>query len=303
MILTNDNFKSGFVSIIGRPNVGKSTFLNKVIGSKIAIMSNKPQTTRNKILGIYTDEESQIIFIDTPGIHKPVKELGNRLNDAAYSSFKESDIILFMVAADEELGTGDKMIIEKLKNVKAQVYLLINKVDLLENKDDIKEIILSYATQYNFKEVFPISAKEGNNIDKLISNLKENLDFGPKYYPDDMLTDHPERFIISEFIREKCIELTTEEVPHSIACIIDSIKDMEDYIEIYATIYVERKSQKGIIIGKDGKLMKEIKRRAKKDIKKLLGTDIDLNLWVKIKKDWTERPQSLEELGYEKDTY
>ena len=303
MILTNDIFKSGFVSIVGRPNVGKSTFLNKVIGHKIAIMSDKPQTTRNKILGIYTDTNSQIIFIDTPGIHKPVKELGNRLNEAAYSSFGESDIILFMVAANEEIGTGDKMIIEKLKKVRAQVYLLINKVDLLENKEDIKNIIISYASLYDFKEIFPISAKEGNNIDNLLTNLKENLMEGPKYYPEDMLTDHPERFIISEFIREKCIELTSEEVPHSIACIIDSIKDMDEYIEIYATIFVERKSQKGIIIGKDGKLMKEIKRRAKKDIKKLLGTDIDLNLWVKIKKDWTERPQSLDALGYEKDTY
>ncbi len=302
-ILTN-NFKSGFITILGRPNVGKSTFLNKVIGSKIAIMSDKPQTTRNTILGVLTRENSQIIFTDTPGIHKPQSQLGRLLNEDAYNAARGSEAILFMVSAVDEIGKGDLMIIEHLKNYKEPVYLVINKIDQLESKTQIPDIIISYMQQYEFKEVFPISAKTGEGVNELVDTLEGLLSEGPKYYPDDMITDHPERFIIAELIREKCFYLTNDEVPHSIAVLVDSIKTIEDdRVEIYATIYVERDSQKGIILGKNGSLIKKVKDLSKRDIKKLLGTSVDLNLWVKVKKDWTSRPDSMKALGYEKDTY
>ncbi len=302
-ILTN-NFKSGFITILGRPNVGKSTFLNKVIGSKIAIMSDKPQTTRNTILGVLTRENSQIIFTDTPGIHKPQSQLGRLLNEDAYNAARGSEAILFMVSAVDEIGKGDLMIIEHLKNYKEPVYLVINKIDQLESKTQIPDIIISYMQQYEFKEVFPISAKTGEGVNELVDTLEGLLSEGPKYYPDDMITDHPERFIIAELIREKCFYLTNDEVPHSIAVLVDSIKPIEDdRVEIYATIYVERDSQKGIILGKNGSLIKKVKDLSKRDIKKLLGTSVDLNLWVKVKKDWTSRPDSMKALGYEKDTY
>lgn len=303
IILTN-NFKSGFITILGRPNVGKSTFLNKVIGSKIAIMSDKPQTTRNTILGVLTRENSQIIFTDTPGIHKPQSQLGRLLNEDAYNAARGAEAILFMVSAVDEIGKGDLMIIEHLKNYKEPVYLVINKIDQLESKTEIPDIIISYMQQYEFKEVFPISAKTGEGVNELVDTLEGLLNEGPKYYPDDMITDHPERFIIAELIREKCFYLTNDEVPHSIAVLVDSIKTLEDdVVEIYATIYVERDSQKGIILGKNGSLIKKVKDLAKKDIKKLLGSNVDLNLWVKVKKDWTSRPDSMKALGYEKDTY
>ncbi len=301
--LTN-NFKSGFITILGRPNVGKSTFLNKVIGSKIAIMSDKPQTTRNTILGVLTRENSQIIFTDTPGIHKPQSQLGRLLNEDAYNAARGAEAILFMVSAVDEIGKGDLMIIEHLKNYKEPVYLVINKIDQLESKTQIPDIIISYMQQYEFKEVFPISAKTGEGVNELVDTLEGLLSEGPKYYPDDMITDHPERFIIAELIREKCFYLTNDEVPHSIAVLVDSIKPIEDdRVEIYATIYVERDSQKGIILGKNGSLIKKVKDLSKRDIKKLLGTSVDLNLWVKVKKDWTSRPDSMKALGYEKDTY
>ena len=298
-------FKSGFVTIIGRPNVGKSTFLNRVIGQKIAIMSNKPQTTRNTILGVLTRDDCQIIFTDTPGIHKAQSELGQRMNDATYNATQGQDAILFMVAADQPIGPGDKLIIEKLKNHKKPVYLLINKVDLLKNKNDIKKIIVSYMDEMNFAEIFPISAKEGINIDPLIDNIKELLHEGPKFYPDDMITDHPERFIIAELIREKLLYFTEEEVPHSIACVVDSMKpNSEDgKLDVYATIYVERESQKKIVIGNKGELMKKVKDLAKRDINRLLGSKVNLDLWVKVKKDWTNRPDLLKSLGYEKDNF
>lgn len=304
MILTNDNFKSGFITILGRPNVGKSTFLNKVIGSKIAIMSDKPQTTRNTILGVLTDTDAQIIFTDTPGIHKPQSALGRLLNEDAYNAARNVEAILFMVSAIDPIGKGDLMIIEHLKHYDAPVYLVINKIDALEKRTDIPDIIISYMQKYEFKEVFPISAKTGEGVNELVSELKKLLPEGPKFYPDDMITDHPERFIISELIREKCFYLTSDEVPHSTAVLIDSIKTLDDgVVEIYATIYVERDSQKGIVLGKGGALIKKIKDLSKRDIKKLLGSNVDLNLWVKVKKDWTERPDSMKVLGYEKDNY
>lgn len=304
-ILTNDNFKSGFVTILGRPNVGKSTFLNKVIGSKIAIMSDKPQTTRNTILGVLTDDDSQTIFTDTPGIHKPVSALGKLMNEESYNAARNVDCILFMVAADAPLGKGDQMIIDHLKSYKENIYLVINKIDLLENKSKLADIIISYNQQYEFKEVFPISAKTGEGISELTNFIKTQLPFGPKYYPEDIITDHPERFIVSELVREKCLYLTQDEVPHSIAVIVDSMKNIEDSdrVEIYATIYVERDSQKGIVLGKNGAMIKKIKDLARKDIKNLLGSPVELNLWVKVKKNWTERPGSMKALGYQKDEF
>jgi len=304
-ILTNENYKSGFVTILGRPNVGKSTFLNKVIGSKIAIMSDKPQTTRNTILGVLTDDEAQIIFTDTPGIHKPQSALGKLLNEDAYNAARNVEAILFMVSAVDPIGKGDLMIIDHLKNYKEDVYLVINKIDLLDDKTKLPDIIISYMQQYDFKEVFPISAKTGDGVLELVNTIKGLLPLGPKYYPEDMITDHPERFIVAELIREKCFYLTKDEVPHSIAVIVDSMKNIDDTdrVEIYATIYVERDTQKGIVLGKGGSLIKKIKDLSRRDIKNILGSPVELNLWVKVKKDWTERPDSMKALGYEKDRY
>ncbi len=305
MTLINDNFKSGFVTILGRPNVGKSTFLNKVIGSKIAIMSDKPQTTRNTILGVLTNDEYQIIFTDTPGIHKPQSQLGRLLNEDAYNAARNVEAILFMVSSIEPKGKGDLMIIEHLKHYKNPIYLVVNKADLLDSTSDANNIINSYLEEFNFEKTFLISAKTGEGVEQLVSEVSKTLPLGPKYYPDDMITDHPERFIVEELIREKCFYLTSEEVPHSVAVIVDSMKQLadEDKVEIYATIYVERDSQKGIILGKNGALIKKIKDLSKRDIKRLLGSSVDLNLWVKVSKDWTDRPEKMKRLGYVKDEY
>ena len=306
MTLTNQEFRSGFVTILGRPNVGKSTFLNKVIGSKIAIMSDKPQTTRNTILGVLTRDNSQIIFTDTPGIHKPQSALGRLLNEDAYNAARNVEAILFMVSAVDPIGKGDLMIIEHLKKSKNPVYLVINKIDALDSHTQIPEIIVSYMKEFEFAEVFPISARTGEGVNELVEAVEKTLPIGPKYYPDDMITDHPERFIVEELIREKCFYLTSDEVPHSIAVIVDSMKqDEEDNnkVIIYATIYVERDSQKGIILGKNGALIKKIKDLSRRDIKRLLGSSIELNLWVKVQKDWTDRPEKMKLMGYVKDEY
>lgn len=299
-------FTSGFVSIIGRPNVGKSTLLNAVLGKKVAIMSNKPQTTRNTILGVYTTDKSQIIFTDTPGIHKPHHELGRRMVNASYEATKGVDAILFMVSANQALGPGDLMIMDNLKKVKTPVYLVINKIDLVKSNVDIDKIILSYQEHLDFKGIFPISALEKINLNHLIDEIEGLLPEGPKFYPDEMITDHPERFIIAELIREKALELTKEEVPHSVAVVVESMKPDEEnpaLINVYATIFVERDSQKKIIIGKGGLMIKEIGVRARRDIKELLGSKVHLELWVKVKKDWTDRPNDLSALGYSQDNF
>ena len=301
-----NTYKSGFVAIIGRPNVGKSTFLNKVIGKKIAIMSDKPQTTRNKILGILTTDEYQIAFTDTPGIHKPKTELQRRMVDASYSSTSGVDAIIFMTTPVKEVLAGDEIIINNLKNTKTPVYLVINKVDQLKKFNDIDLTIAKYMDLFPFQGIFPISVLEDKNVDKLLEMIVKTIPFGPKYYPDDMVSDHGDRFLISELIREKILFLTKEEVPHSIAVVVDSIKESEeqpDYTDIYATIYVERDSQKKIIIGENGSLIKQIKERSLKDIKKLLNKKIHLDLWVKVKKDWKDRPNDLRILGYSKDNF
>lgn len=296
--------KSGFVSIIGRPNVGKSTLLNHIIGQKIAIMSDKPQTTRNTILGIYTVPDVQIVFTDTPGIHKPHAELGRRMNKASFSATKHMDAILFMVSAEDDLGPGDMLILDTLKDIKTPVYLLLNKVDLLNGKAAIMKRIIAYTSYFKFTEVFPISALKGNNVPELLECLKGDLKVGPQYYPSDVITDHPERFIMAELIREKVLKLTSEEVPHSVAVTVDSMKTLDTgEIDIYATIYVLRKSQKVIILGAQGSMIKKIRIMSTKDIKNLLGGNIHLDLWVKVKKDWTNRPEQLDQFGYNEDNY
>ena len=300
----NNNYKSGFVTIIGKPNVGKSTLLNTIIGQKIAIMSDKPQTTRNKVLGVYTTSTAQIIFTDTPGIHHAHDALGEFMNDSSYNSIKGVDAIFFMISATDRLQDLDKEIISKLKNIKKTIYLIINKIDLLKKKSDIDKVVALYMNELPFKSIYPISCKEKINIDMLLKEIEGLLPEGPKYYPDDMITDHPERFIVAELIREKILQLTHEEVPHSVAVVVDSLKKVEeDLVEIYATIYVERQSQKKIIIGSGGSLIKEVKRRAKKDIKSLLGSHTDIDLWVKVKDDWKDRKDVLRTLGYSKDNY
>ncbi len=298
--------KSGFVSIIGRPNVGKSTLLNALIGQKIAIMSDKPQTTRNIISGIYTKDDCQIIFVDTPGIHKPVSELGQRMTDVAYSQIRGVDAILYMVSAYDRVGTGDEMIFERLKTAKVPVYLIINKIDLLDSRAEIDRVILEYKDKINFSGVYPISAKEKINLPHLVDEIKGFLPEGPKYYPDNQVTDHPERFIIGEMIREKVLYFTREEVPHSVAVVIESLKpavDDPDMLECYATIYVERKSQKGILIGHNGEMMKKIKTNARRDIRNLLGNNLYLEIWVKVKEDWRNRSGALRQMGYGTDNF
>lgn len=302
----NDNqaYKSGFISIIGRPNVGKSTFLNRVIGQKIAIMSDKPQTTRNKVQGVLTENHAQMIFIDTPGIHKPKHKLGDFMVKSAINALREVDVILFMVNAVEGIGRGDEYIIEKLEGIKTPIFLVVNKIDEV-HPDELLPLIEKYKEKLDFKAIVPISALQGNNIDTLLAAIKKELPEGPQYYPADQVTDHPERFIISELIREKALHLTREEVPHSIAVVIDSIKKMEgkETVHVMATIIVERSSQKGIIIGKQGSMLKEIGQRARKDIELLLGSKVYLELWVKVQKDWRNKASVLRDYGFRDDEY
>ena len=252
--------KSGFVSIIGRPNVGKSTFVNRVIGHKIAIMSDKAQTTRNKIQGVMTRDDAQIIFIDTPGIHKPKHKLGDYMMRVAKNTLSEIDAIMFMVNVNEDIGRGDEYIMEMLKNVKTPIFLVLNKIDLV-HPDTMMPKIEQYQSYMDFTDIIPISALEGLNVDHFIDVLKSFLPEGPKYYPDNQISDHPEQFVVSEIIREKILHLTSEEIPHAIGVNVDRmIKEDEDRVRIEATIYVERDSQKGIVIGKGGKKLKKVQR-------------------------------------------
>ena len=296
-------FKSGFVAIVGRPNVGKSTFMNYVLGQKIAIMSDKAQTTRNKIQGVYTKDDAQIVFLDTPGIHKPKHELGEFMVKSAYSALKEVDAVLFMVNVSEKRGPGDDFIIEKLKGIKTPIFLVLNKIDLV-TPEVLLERVQSYKDALDFAGVFPISVLQGNNVNELMEGLINALPEGPQYYPADQITDHPEYFVVSELIREKILQLTQEEIPHSVAVTVDKMqKDEFDKVHVYANIIVERKSQKGIIIGKGGRLLKEIGTRARRDIQQLLGNKVYLELWVKVEKDWRKRKSNLQEYGYRDTDY
>ncbi|WP_455491000.1 GTPase Era [Granulicatella sp.] len=296
-------FKSGFVAIVGRPNVGKSTFMNYVLGQKIAIMSDKAQTTRNKIQGVYTNQDCQIVFLDTPGIHKPKHELGNFMVESAYSALKEVDAVLFMVNAAEKRGPGDDFIIEKLKKIKTPVFLVLNKIDLI-SPDELLDRVKSYQETIPFAGIIPISVLQGNNVQELMTTLTNHLPEGPQYYPSDQITDHPEYFVVSELIREKILHLTKEEIPHSVAVTVDKMqKDEFDKVHVYANIIVERSTQKGIIIGKGGKLLKEIGVRARKDIEQLLGNKVYLELWVKVEKDWRKKKSHLQDFGYRTTDY
>ena len=292
-------YKSGFVSIVGRPNVGKSTLMNNIVGEKIAIMSDKPQTTRNTIQAVYTDEEAQIVFLDTPGIHKPKNKLGEMMVKSAEDAFRNVDCIIFVVDDSERIGKGDAMIIENLKKTKTPVFLVINKIDKIKNKESLFEIIQMYNEQGAFEEIIPTSALKGSNVEELVSVIKSKLSEGPKYFPDYMVTDQPERVLVAELIREKILLYTNEEVPHGVAIEIEKMKPRKnkDMIDISAVIYCERDSHKGIIIGKGGRKLKGIGKSAREEIEFLLGSQVNLQLWVKVKENWRNLPNYINDFG------
>lgn len=291
------DYKSGFVALIGRPNVGKSTLLNFLVGQKVAIMSPQPQTTRNKISGIYTDDQEQIVFIDTPGIHKPKNKLDDFMDKSSYSALDEVDVVLFMVEP-EPAGKGDQYIAELLKKIKKPVFLVINKIDKV-HPDKLLSIIDSYKNLGDFAEIVPISASQGNNVSELIKTIAKYLPEGPQFYDADQLTDRPEYFIVAELIREQVLKLTHEEVPHATAVVVDRMRDHEGgKLQIEATIYVERPGQKGIIIGKKGQMLKQIGIAARQEIETLLGEKVNLRLWVKVQKNWRSDPAFLKSIGY-----
>lgn len=292
-------FKSGFVSIVGRPNVGKSTLMNNVVGEKIAIMSDKPQTTRNTIQAVYTDDESQVVFLDTPGIHKPKNKLGEIMVKAATDAFSNVDLILFVVDSSRKIGPGDRRIMENLRGSKTPIVLVINKIDQIEDKDELFDIIKMYDYEKMFKEIVPISALKGKNVKTLINVIKEDLEEGPKYFPDYMVTDQPERVLIAELIREKVLHYVDDEVPHGVAVEIERMKARKDkeIIDISAVIYCERDSHKGIIIGKGGRKLKGIGKSARQDIELLLGSQINLQLWVKVKENWRNLQNYINNFG------
>lgn len=291
------DYKSGFVALIGRPNVGKSTLLNFLVGQKVAIMSPQPQTTRNKISGIYTDDQEQIVFIDTPGIHKPKNKLDDFMDKSSYSALDEVDVVLFMVEP-EPAGKGDQYIAELLKKIKKPVFLVINKIDKV-HPDKLLSIIDSYKNLGDFAEIVPISASQGNNVSELIKTIAKYLPEGPQFYDVDQLTDRPEYFIVAELIREQVLKLTHEEVPHATAVVVDRMRDHEGgKLQIEATIYVERPGQKGIIIGKKGQMLKQIGIAARQEIEALLGEKVNLRLWVKVQKNWRSDPVFLKSIGY-----
>ncbi len=288
-------FRSGFISIIGRPNVGKSTLMNCLLGEKISIISDKPQTTRNRIRGIVTLPHAQLVFIDTPGIHKPLHRMNEVMVQAALRTYGEVDVILMLVEATEKPGAGDKFIIESLSQVKTPVFLLINKVDLIE-KERLLPLIQEYSTLHPFAEIIPVSALK-NDLGDLVDAILKRLRAGPKYFPDDQLTDQPERFVVSELIREKVFEFTKDEIPYSTAVVIEDMKEEPDITRITAVIYVDRDSQKGIVIGKGGAMLKKIGTHARQDAEKLLGVKVFLQLWVKVKKGWREDDRMLRNIG------
>ena len=292
-------FKSGFVSIIGRPNVGKSTLLNTIIGEKITIVSDKPQTTRTKILGVKNLPGVQIVFMDTPGIHKPKHKLNEYMVKTALSTFDEVDILLFMIEAGEPSGPGDRYILEMLTGVTKPVFLLINKIDSLP-KNMVLQQIEEYRHLYPFKEIFPVSALCGDNINRLLDSIIQELPEGPHYFPEDIATDQPMRFIASEIIREKIFQLTYQEIPYSIAVGIEDFKEAEDrnLVVIRGIIFVERDSQKGIIIGKGGAMLKKVGQLAREEIEAIMGIKVFLELWVKVKEKWQSDDQVLKMLGY-----
>ena len=291
--------KSGFVTIIGRPNVGKSTLMNHLIGQKIAIMSDKPQTTRNRIQTVVTDERGQVVFIDTPGIHVPKNKLGSFMNKSAETTLNEVDAVLWLIEPDQKIGKGDSHIIELLTKVKTKVILVINKIDTVE-KASLLEVIDIYKDKHDFHDIIPISAIQGENTGALMDCLFDLLEEGPMFYPEDMITDQPERQIVAELIREKVLRLMQQEIPHGVAVVTDSMKQRgkQNLVDIDATIVVEKDSHKGMVIGKQGAMLKKIGSQARHDIENLLGSRVNLKLWVRVKKDWRDSDFLLKNYGY-----
>lgn len=297
-------FKSGFIAIIGRPNVGKSTLLNQILGEKMVIISSKPQTTRNVIRCVHTTEKAQMVFLDTPGIHKPKNKLGQRMVDSALSSLKEVDLILFLMDDVEEPGPGDRFILDLLKDVKTPKLLVLNKIDLYK-KDELLRKIDMMKEWTIFEEIVPISADRGENVDRLLQLMEDQLPEGPMYFPPDTITEQPEKVIIAELIREKALQSLDEEVPHGIAVEILSMKERKGggLVDIEATIYTEKKSHKGIIIGKGGSMLKKIGTKARRDMENLLGIQVNLQIWVKVKEDWRDKDFDLRNFGYGPDRH
>ena len=297
------NVKSGFVTLIGRPNVGKSTLMNRMIGQKIAITSNKPQTTRNRIQTVHTDERGQIVFVDTPGIHKAKNKLGEYMVGAAEKTIGEVDVVCWLVEPTTYIGAGEKHIIERLKKVKAPIILVINKVDTIK-KEEILPVIDCYRKELDFQEIIPVSARSGANVDELIDTIYKYLPYGPMFYDEDTITDQPMRQIVAELIREKALHALNEEIPHGIAVVIDSMKERKSQkgiiTDIQATIICERDSHKGIIIGKGGEMLKKIGANARYEIEKQLDTKVNLQLWVKVKKEWRDSDVLIKNFGYDK---
>ena len=294
--------KVGVVSIVGRPNAGKSTLINSIIKEKIAITSNKPQTTRNNIQGIYNDEDSQIIFVDTPGIHKPKNKLGKYLNRESYSSLEGIDLVLFMIDASTSFGKGDEFILEKIKEENVNTFLILNKVDKIK-KDELYNMILEYKDKYDFKEIIPISALKEKNIDELLNTVKEYLNEGERIYPEDYYTDKSVRFLISELIREKVLRKTREEVPHAVTVVIENYEEKKEAVIINACIIVERDGIKKILVGHNGEMIKEIGTDARKDIENLVNKRVYLELFVKTVNNWRDRDKYLVEFGFDENNF
>ncbi|WP_294351087.1 GTPase Era [uncultured Clostridium sp.] len=292
-------FKSGFVTIVGRPNVGKSTLMNYIMGEKLSIVSNKPQTTRNNIQTILTKKDQyQIVFVDTPGIHKPKHKLGEYMVNSAKDSVKDVDLVIFITNPDEELGRGDKFILETLKNTKAPVFLVLNKVDEVP-KEKVAMSLAKFSQEFDFKEIIPISALKGRNVDTLVKLMVENLPEGPQYYPDDMITDIQERFVVAELVREKALRTLRDEVPHGIAVDVIQMKQKENgtyHIEV--DLICEKDSHKGIIIGKDGQSLRKIGESARYELERFLDSKVNIKIWVKVRKEWRDNQNLLKELGY-----
>ena len=295
-----DNFKSGFVTLIGRPNVGKSTLMNQIIGQKIAITSNKPQTTRNRIQTVYTCEEGQIVFLDTPGIHKAKNKLGEFMVNVAEQTLKEVDVILWLVEPTDYIGAGERHIAEQLQGIKTPVILVINKVDTIK-KEEILKFIDNYRKILDFAEIVPVSALKGTNTDDLIDTIFKYLPYGPMFYEEDTVTDQPMRQIVAELVREKALKCLDEEIPHGIAVYIDQMKERKsgDIVDIDATIVCERDSHKGIIIGKQGAMLKKIGSAARYEIEKMMEMKVNLKLWVKVRKEWRDSDIQLKNFGYD----
>ncbi len=295
--------KTGFATLIGRPNVGKSTLMNRLIGQKIAITSDKPQTTRNRIQTVYTDERGQIVFLDTPGIHKAKNKLGDYMVNVAEHTLKEVDVILFLVEPTDYIGAGEKHIMEQLKKAKTPVILLINKIDKVQKKEELLLYIDAYRKEMEFDQIIPVSAKNGEGTEDLLKTIFDYLPYGPMFYDEDTVTDQPERQIVAELIREQALRLLEDEIPHGIAVSVDAMKKRKKIMDVDATIICERDSHKGIIIGKGGSMLKRIGTNARKGIEDLLECQVNLKLWVKVKKDWRDSDFLLKNFGYNpKDT-